>query len=112
MNRRSTDEVLEEALSHLQLAVEYATRDLDQQMVLDAASMRLAAGIDALFRLESHTRNDLFGQEWKAMWGMRNRIAHGYLLVDSSIVRQTLVVELPDLVERISQARRDIADLG
>lgn len=104
--------VLEEALSHLQFAVEYATRDLDQQIVLDATSMRLAAGIDALSRLESHTRNDLFGQEWKVMWGMRNRIAHGYLLVDSSIVRQTLAVELPDLVERISQARRDIADLG
>lgn len=112
MTRRSTDEVLEEALAHLQLAAEYATRDLDQQIVLDAASLRLAAGIDALSRLESDTRNDLFGQEWNVMWGMRNRIAHGYLLVDSRIVRQTLAVDLPDLVERIRQTRRDIADPG
>lgn len=36
------------------------------------------------------------------MWGMRNRIAHGYLLVDSSIIRQTVNHDIPGIVVRIS----------
>lgn len=35
------------------------------------------------------------------MWGMRNRIAHGYLLVDSSIIRQTVNHDIPGIVVRI-----------
>lgn len=109
MSRRSGDEVLEEALAHLEIAQTYATGDLSQQIVLDAASLRLAAAIEALSRLESRTRDDLFEPEWKVMWGMRNRIAHGYLLVDERVVRETLVVDLPELVQTIRRARRGIA---
>lgn len=50
MSRRSTAEVLEEALSNLDLAVEYSRLDLEKQLVLDGASLRLAAGIEALSR--------------------------------------------------------------
>jgi uncharacterized protein with HEPN domain len=32
---------------------------------------------------------------------MRNRIAHGYLLVDSAIIRQTLHEDIPDILDRI-----------
>ncbi len=35
------------------------------------------------------------------MWGMRNRIAHGYLLVNPPIVRQTLNIDIPSMVSRI-----------
>ncbi|QLQ15163.1 MAG: DUF86 domain-containing protein [Micropruina sp.] len=35
------------------------------------------------------------------MWGMRNRIAHGYLLVDAAIVRQTLAQDIPKIIDRI-----------
>ena len=37
------------------------------------------------------------------MWGMRNRIAHGYLLVNPPIVRQTLKIDIPSLVSRIER---------
>lgn len=35
------------------------------------------------------------------MWGMRNRIAHGYLLVDADIVRRTLEHDIPPIMAAI-----------
>jgi len=34
------------------------------------------------------------------MWSMRNRIAHGYLLVDTALVRQTLDLDIPSIIDR------------
>lgn len=110
MSRRTTDEVLEEALAHLEVAETYAEMDLSQQVVLDAASLRLSAGIEALSRLDRPIRSALFGELWSDMWGMRNRIAHGYLLVDSRIVRKTLTVGLPSLVRILREERKRIAE--
>lgn len=42
------------------------------------------------------------------MWAMRNRIAHGYLLVDSDIVRQTIEIDLPDIVRVITRELSDV----
>lgn len=104
---RSTQELLREALVHMELAKTYAgNKDLDQ-LVIDAICMRLSAGIEVLARIDSPLRNSLFGNSWQFMWGMRNRIAHGYLLVDSDIVRQTVEVDLPDIIRMI---RREISD--
>jgi uncharacterized protein with HEPN domain len=65
--------------------------------------MRLSAGIEVLARLVPDTRSRLFGDNWQFMWGMRNRIAHGYLLVDSGIVHQTIETDLPDIVRAITR---------
>jgi uncharacterized protein with HEPN domain len=35
------------------------------------------------------------------MWGMRNRIAHGYLLVDADIVRRTVEHDIPPILTSI-----------
>ncbi len=35
---------------------------------------------------------------------MRNRIAHGYMLVDPAIVRSTLARDLPTILNRIHDA--------
>ena len=35
------------------------------------------------------------------MWGMRNRIAHGHLLVDSELVRRTLETDIPPIMASI-----------
>lgn len=50
---------------------------------------------------QPNVRDQLFGIDWPLMWGMRNRIAHGYLLVDTAIVRQTLAQDVPTIIERI-----------
>lgn len=78
---RKPEEVLRDALAHLQTMQAYAEHDLNDQLVIDAACMRLSAAIEVLATLEPDVRNQLFGADWPLMWGMRNRIAHGYLLV-------------------------------
>ena len=98
---RSTLELLREALIHLELADTYASNDDLDQLIIDTICMRLSAGIEVLARIDSPRRTSLFGDNWQIMWGMRNRIAHGYLLVSSDIVRQTVEVDLPDILRVI-----------
>lgn len=80
---------------------EHAAQGLEQRLVLDAVCMRLSAGIEALAALDPQIREDLFGSDWPLMWGLRNRIAHGYLLIDDRIIEQTLARDVPTILERI-----------
>ena len=41
---------------------------------------------------------------WRGIRGMRNRIAHGYLLVEPAIVRSTVDRDLPVMVEAVRAA--------
>jgi uncharacterized protein with HEPN domain len=98
---REPGEILGDALAHFQIMQAYSEHDLDDQLVIDAICMRLSAGIEALATLDPDVRDQLFGTDWPLMWGMRNRIAHGYLLVDTAIVRQTLTQDIPSITARI-----------
>lgn len=101
---RTTGEILRESLLHFEMMHRHACGDVADQMVIDAICMRLSAGIEALSRLAPEIRDDLFGEDWPVMWGMRNRIAHGYLLVDAVVVRQTVNVDLPGIEQMIRSA--------
>lgn len=85
----------------------HADGDLGDQLVIDAVCMRLSAGVEALARLDPPTRDRLFGDAWPLMWGMRNRIAHGYLLVDTVIVRRTLQADIPPIMASIESELTD-----
>lgn len=100
---RTTNELLEEAVAHFQLAMEHARGTLSEQLVIDAIAMRISAGIDVLGRLDPDVRAELFGDEWRLMWGMRNRIAHGYLLVDGEIIGATIRSDIPQILSKINQ---------
>lgn len=100
---RTPDEILRDALAHFETMLAYAEHDLDDQLVIDAICMRLSSGIEALATLEPNVRDRVFGTDWPLMWGMRNRIAHGYLLVDTAVVRQTLAQDIPGIVDRIHE---------
>ena len=41
---------------------------------------------------------------WNQMWGMRNRIAHGYLLLEAAIVARTLERDVPLLIDIVKSA--------
>ena len=101
---RSTEELLREALTHFDLAIGYTHAGALDQMTIDAVCLRLASGIEVLARLESSVRESLFGQDWTLMWGMRNRIAHGCLLVDQGTVRETVERDLPEIVGTLRRA--------
>ena len=100
---RSTQELLREALVHLEMAGNYAEGEGLEQLVIDAICMRLSAGIEVLARLDPGVRTRLFGDNWQLMWAMRNRIAHGYVTVNSEIVRRTIEIDLPDIVETVAR---------
>lgn len=93
--------MLSEARTHFALMARHARGDLDDQLVIDAVCMRLSAGLESLARLDPAVRDRLFGDAWPLMWGMRNRIAHGYLSVDAAIVRRTLERDIPPIAATI-----------
>lgn len=65
--------------------------------------MRLSAAIEVLSRLDDETRARLFGDEWPVMWGMRNRIAHGYLVVDRDIILATMDRDVPGILHTVTE---------
>ena len=81
--RRTTAEILGDALYHLRHAAGQA---------ITAATLE---------RLEPDSRRALFGSDWSAMWGMRNRIAHGYMLVNGDVIRATVREDVPVLIGSI-----------
>ena len=101
---RSDHEVLHEALTHFDLMLHHAEGDVTDQLVIDAVCMRLSAGLEVLNRLAPDVRDGMFGDSWLLMWGMRNRIAHGYLLVDPGIIRSTLDTDIPAIINQIHNA--------
>ena len=101
MRRKQPKQVLEEAMAHFEVVADYGLGDLSDQKTIDAICMRLSAGIEALSGLSAADREVLFGEVWSQMWGMRNRIAHGYLLVEPAIVRSTVDRDLPVMVEAV-----------
>lgn len=105
MRRQLPHMVLEEALAHFEVVAEYGAGDLTDQMAIDATCMRLSAGIEALSRLSAADRDALVGGVWTQIWGMRNRIAHGYLLVEPAIVRSTVDRDLPLLIKAVLRRR-------
>lgn len=100
---RSDHEVLQEALTHFDLMLHHAQGELTDQLVIDAVCMRLSAGLDVLNRLDPDVRDGMFGDNWPLMWGMRNRIAHGYLLVEPRVIRSTLDTDIPAIIVHIQQ---------
>lgn len=100
---RTPDEIIRDAMAHFAIMEAHSHRDLGDQLVIDAVCMRLSAGIEALSTLDTGTRSQLFGDTWALMWGMRNRIAHGYLLVDADIIRETLDVDIPQIVSLMTR---------
>lgn len=109
---RSPGELLREALAHLESAVRYAERldaaQPDAQMVADAVCMRLSAGIESLSRLDEAVGSRAFGDEWHFMRGMRNRIAHGYMLIDPAIITRTIEADVPGIISAIETELRNL----
>ncbi len=106
---RTREESLREARTHVALMRQQAVGDLADQLVIDAVCMRLSTGVQALAQLDPPTRDRLFGDAWPLMWGMRNCIAPGYLLVDTDIVRRTLQHDIPPIRASIESEPTDAA---
>lgn len=113
--KRGDRERTEEALHHLGILRRHvAGRSLDDQLVVDAVCLRLAAAIDAVAGLSGPVRDRAFGGGWRAIWATRNRIVHAYTVVDPVIIAATVEHDLDDfeLALRVIEQQISSEDRG
>jgi len=100
---------LEDMLSYAREATEAVRdrrpRDLETDRFFSLALQRLVEVIgEAAARVSSQTREWYPQVPWRRMIGMRNRLIHGYDLVDPEVLWSTLIQDLPaliDILERV-----------
>lgn len=93
--KRGDRELVLDALHHLGVLRRHVVgRSLEDQLVVDAVCLRLAAAIDAVARLSVPVREQAFGRRWQVIWATRNRIVHAYTVVDPAIIAATVKHDL------------------
>lgn len=76
--------------------------DLEADEQLNLSLVRLLEIIgEAATRISQGTRESNAGIPWTQMIGMRNRLIHGYDVVDSDVLWQTVTGDIPELLSRL-----------
>lgn len=88
--KRSDRERLLDALGHLAVLRQHLTRsDLREQIVLDAAVLRLSSAIESLSHVSDSLRRQTIPDElWRKIKGTRNLIAHEYGFLHEAQLRE------------------------
>ena len=63
-------------------------------------------------RSDDALRDQAFGSSWPAIWSVRNRIAHGYVIIDRQIIVSTVDHDLPEFEEKIEYLSRLVSGEG
>jgi len=83
---------------------DYSFSDFDKDEKTQYAVIRCFEVIgEAVKRLPDEFRNLHPQIPWKAMAGMRDRLIHGYDVVDNEIVWNTIINTIPGLLEKIKK---------
>ena len=108
---RTDRERITDALNHIEAMHRHLSRqNLSDGTVADAVSMRLSAAIESLRTADGGLESRLCGDDWKSMWAMRNRLAHGYISADLGIVRTTVSEDLPEFERNLRRKLDDLHD--
>lgn len=76
--------------------------DLDADELLALGLVRLLEIVgEAATRVTDETRKHNAVVPWAQVIGMRNRLIHGYDVIDLDILWQTVTVDLPDLISAL-----------
>jgi len=99
---------LRHMLDHAKEAVEMLRSrnraDLESDRMLGLAIVRLREIVgEAAARTSAETRRSLPDLPWFEIVGLRNRVIHGYDDVDHDIVWETVVSDLPLLIEGLER---------
>lgn len=100
--------VLEKILQHINSTINYC-KDCRSLADFEECSMRVEACVFNLMQigelaktdLSDTTKQEISNIPWKQIYGMRNRIVHGYEGVEMSIVWDTIKYDLPALKEEL-----------
>ncbi|HEU4808775.1 MAG TPA: HepT-like ribonuclease domain-containing protein [Homoserinimonas sp.] len=98
MKRTDRQELLE-AVRHLEVVRGHlAQSTADDQLVLDAAALRLSAAIDSVSRVPDELRRQVLEDSaWRAIEGMRNRLVDAYSFIDAAVMRTALARDIKKL---------------
>jgi len=103
MSRRDDQVGLNDMLSHAREAVDLlggSTRqELERDRVMQLALTRLVEIVgEAANRVSSVTQHEHPEIPWPQIIGMRNRLIHGYDVIDWDLLWDTVVSDLPPLI--------------
>lgn len=103
MSRRSDTDRLWHMLTHAREAVAFSVgrkrEELENDRLLELALVRLVEVIgEAAARVSSECQMRLPQIPWPQVVGMRNRLIHGYDVVDFDVLWDTVANDLPPLI--------------
>ncbi len=92
------------------LAVSYVEQSTKEEFLSDTKTQdsvirRLEIIGEAARRISEETHNTYPDFPWKEMIGMRNFLIHDYDDVDMQVVWKTVKKDLPDLIDKIKNAK-------
>lgn len=95
-------------LQHASEAVELASTrnrdDLEEERLVELSLVRLVEIVgEAASRVTSETREAHPEIPWREIVGMRNRLIHGYDVVDHDVLWQTIREDLPPLIRQLEK---------
>lgn len=105
-------QVLDKIAQHIESAIRYSSNCKDLQD-FESDSMRVEACVFNLMQigelakqnLSNEAKDNLSNIPWKQIYGLRNRIVHGYSGVDMNIVWETIRYDLPSLLNELKNPR-------
>ena len=114
MSKHDDGVSLRDMLSHAREAAHLlrnaSQEKLGRDRVLQLALTRLVEIIgEAACRVSPRTRQECPQVPWPQIIGMRNRLVHGYDVIDLQLLWDTVTTDLPPLIESLEQITHDEA---
>jgi uncharacterized protein with HEPN domain len=95
-------DLADDALEHIEAVRHHLGHGvLDDPLVVDAVSLRLSCALDCIGKLPSELREQVCDSAWPEIRATRNRIVHGYLMIDVDVIRAVAERHLDGLAERL-----------
>ena len=108
MSQHKVEIRLQHMLDHAVEAVEMVQRkkrsDLNKDRMMELSLVRLVEIIgEAAARVGTEVREKYPSIPWLQIVGMRNRLIHGYDAVDLDVLWDTIIDDLPPLIEELKK---------
>lgn len=100
--------MLDAAREAREFARGHTRSDLDANRMLTLSLVKAIEIVgEAAARVSADARSQCVAIPWSDLTGMRHRLIHGYFNVNLDIVWQTVVEDLPSLIEEVERILRD-----
>lgn len=108
MKKRTPRVHLTDMLDSISAVIAYANQLNKEQFsapgpIRDGIVLRLVLVGEFAYQLGDKWRSQHPEVEWGSIMGMRNRLLHGYTVIDSDVVWDTIHNDLPDLERQLRE---------